>query len=140
DSPDRLRTLVIDAGPRALSAAAGSYQPVDFNAATPASYVQADGSIAVISGYPTSFPDDHFDMFNPRGNIDTLGEMCIEQGSGRLIVAGGYGKASGILTNGKPPSLNDAIDNDGWFDDTSDGPVTATIVFDDGSTVSAVHG
>lgn len=139
-SPDRLRKLVIDAGPRALSAASGGCQPVAFNAATPASYVRANGRIATIPDYPTSFPDEYFDMFNPRGSIDTLGEMCVEQGSSRLIVVGGYGKASGILTNGKPPSLNNAIDNDDWFDDTSDGPVTATIVLDDGSTVSAVHG
>lgn len=139
-STDRLRTLVIDAGPRALSVASGSYQPISFNAATQASYVKADGSIATISDYPTSFPDDHFAMFNPRGSIDTLGEMSIEKGTGRLIVTGGFGKASGILTNGKPPSLNDPIDNNGWFDDTSDGPVTATIVFDDGSALPAVQG
>lgn len=50
------------------------------------------------------------------------------------------GKASGIIRNGKPPALGDAIDNNGWFDDTSDGPVTAAIVFDDGSVVPAVHG
>lgn len=139
-SPERLSKLVIDAGPRTLSAAAGSYQPVNFNAATQASHVGSDGKITPIADYPTSFPDDHFDMFNPRGSIDTLGDMRIEQGSSHLLVAGGYGKASGILTDGKPPALGDAIDNNGWFDDTADGPVTATIVFDDGSTVSAVHG
>jgi hypothetical protein len=80
-------------------------------------------------------------MFDALGPIDTLGEMTIETGSGRLIVAGGYGRASGIEgADGQPPALNGAIDNDGWFDDTSDGPVTATILFDDGSCQSAVHG
>jgi hypothetical protein len=80
-------------------------------------------------------------MFNPLGVIDTLGEMEIEPKTGRLIVVGGYGLCSAIEDDqGNPPTLNDAIDNDGWFDDTSDGPVTAIIVFTDGSSQPAVHG
>lgn len=31
-------------------------------------------------------------------------------------------------------SLTSDVDNDGWFDDTADGPVNATIVFEDGTT------
>lgn len=137
---NRLRTLVIDAGPRALSVAQGAYGPVHFNAQTPASYVDDKGQTQSISDYPFSFPDDHFTMYNPRGAIDSLGEMQLERGTGRLLVTGGYGKASAIMTDGKPPELNDAIDNNKWFDDTSDGPVIATIVFNDGSTAQAVHG
>jgi hypothetical protein len=139
-SPDRITQLVIDAGPRALASSTNGTRTLAFNAATPSSYVNPSAAITTIPDYPISFPDDHFTMFNPRGVIDTLGEMTIEANTGRLIVAGGYGRASGIMTNGKPPSLSDAIDNDGWFDDTSDGPVTARIIFTDGSTASVVHG
>ncbi|WP_027328538.1 LodA/GoxA family CTQ-dependent oxidase [Marinimicrobium agarilyticum] len=137
---NRLRTLVIDAGPRALSVAQGNGGPVPFNASTPASHVNQKGQVESISDYPFSFPDDHFTLYNPRGPIDSLGEMQLEAGTGRLLVTGGYGKASGIITDGAPPELNDAIDNNKWFDDTSDGPVIATIVFNDGSITQAVQG
>lgn len=139
-NPERLSKLVIDAGPRALPASSNGSTTLNFNANTPATYVDGTGNINNVPNYPFSFPHDHFSTFDPRGLIDTLGEMTIEAGTGRLIVAGGYGRASGIIKNGQPPALNDAIDNDGWFDDTSDGPVTATIVFNDGSTASVVHG
>jgi hypothetical protein len=36
--------------------------------------------------------------------------------------------------------LNSSVDNDGWFDDTADGPVNATIVFEDGSTADVAGG
>ncbi len=138
--PTRLKQLVTDAGPRALSAKTNGNQTLAFNAQTPATYVDAKGAIQAQPNYPTSFPDDHFEMFNPLGAIDTLGEMTIEADTGRLIVAGGFGRASGIINDGQPPALTDAIDNNDWFDDTSDGPVRATIVFDDGSSEEAVHG
>lgn len=138
--PTRITQLVIDAGPRALNASTNGSVMLSFDAKTTSSYMSANGQINSLPTYPISFPDDHFDMFNPRGAITSLGEMTIETGTGRLVVAGGYGKASAILTNGKPPALSDAIDNNGWFDDTSDGPVTATIVFNDGTTASVVQG
>ncbi len=139
-NPERLTKLVIDAGPRALSASTNGAATLHFNATTPATYTDNTGNICHVTHYPFSFPSDHFGTFNPRGLIDTLGEMTIEANTGRLIVLGGYGRASGVVEDGKPPALNDAIDNDKWFDDTSDGPVTATIVFNDGSTASVVHG
>ena len=137
---DRRRMLVIDAGPRALAASTDGGTSLAFDDKQAPCYADASGSIQTQADYPVSFPGQHFDMFDPLGAIDTLGEMTIEAGTGRLIVAGGYGRASGIKTDGKPPALGDAIDNDGWFDDTSDGPVTAIILFDDGSTAEAVHG
>ncbi|XOV78238.1 MAG: LodA/GoxA family CTQ-dependent oxidase [Aestuariibacter sp.] len=138
---DRLNKLVIDAGPRAMSVANSAQKTLHFSQTGQACYVQNDGTIASQPDYPISFPNQHFNMFEPLGVIDSLGEMLIEQGSGRLIVTGGYGKASGIKDSaGNPPKLNDAIDNDDWFDDTSDGPVTATIIFEDGTIEQAVHG
>ena len=120
--PKRRQTLVIDAGPRALAASSNGTRTLAFDTQTTPCYAQGS-SIADQPNYPVSFPDDHFSMYNPLGQIDTLGEMTIEPGSGRLIVIGGYGRASGIETEGKPPQLSDAIDNDDWFDDTSDGRI-----------------
>lgn len=139
DLPVRLSQLVIDAGPRALAASSNGNETVYFDNTSTPSYVSGS-NIETQTNYPTSFPDTHFDMFNPLGSIDTLGEMTIEAGTGRLIVAGGFGKASGIIRDGQPPVLDDAIDNDDWFDDTSDGVVHATVVFDSGEPIQAVQG
>ena len=51
-----------------------------------------------------------------------LGELRTDV-HGRLRVFGGYGKSSSI--NKKPPTT--FANNDGWYDDTSDGPVTARV-------------
>jgi hypothetical protein len=136
----RRAMLVVDAGPRALRASTNGNETLAFDGKTEPSYVDTEGKIQPQPRYPVSFPDQHLEMFNPLGRIDSLGEMTIEPGSGRLIVAGGYGRCSGILTDGKPPRLIDPIDNDGWFDDTSDGPVRATILFEDGGSLEAIHG
>ncbi|WP_444998213.1 LodA/GoxA family CTQ-dependent oxidase [Aliikangiella sp. IMCC44359] len=134
---NRLRELVIDAGPRTILSSSNGNQTVDFNAATAASYADGQGKISQVE-YPVSFPDDHFTMFNPLGKIDTLGQVTIEANTGRLIVVGAYGRASGIMENGVPPKLDDAIDNNNWFDDTADGPVDAVILFDDNSVSKVV--
>jgi len=137
----RRQTLVIDAGPRALSALSNGNETQQFNAATACSYSIPTGQIKAVADYPVSFPEDHFKLFSPLGDITSLGEMTIEAGTGRLIVAGGYGKASGIYDNeGNPPKLKGAIDNDDWFDDTADGSVNAVIVFTDGSSSDVVGG
>ncbi len=137
----RLRRLVIDPGPRALKAS--ERRSIAFDRGDPACYFdQASGAISEIPDYPKTFPQDSFPMYNPWGEIDTLGEMRTD-GEGRLIVAGGYGRASSILRDigggPAPYPLEQPVDNDGWFDDCSDGPVDATLVFDDGTRAS-VHG
>ncbi|MFZ0062385.1 MAG: LodA/GoxA family CTQ-dependent oxidase [Pyrinomonadaceae bacterium] len=58
----------------------------------------------------------------PSPVIEYLGELRTDP-EGRLIVIGGKGKAGGLP--GK--ALVDAFNNDGWFDDVSDGPVTAEL-------------
>jgi hypothetical protein len=54
----------------------------------------------------------------------TLGEIQTDP-NGRLIVLGGFGN-SGSPTNAP---LTTFANNDGWYDDVSDGPVNATIVY-----------
>lgn len=56
--------------------------------------------------------------------IDYLGQLRTDD-AGRLIVIGGQGK-TGYQAD-VPPPVPTYANNDGWFDDASDGPVTATI-------------
>lgn len=146
----RLRKLVIDPGPRAIRGT--DAEPVRFDKPTLASYVDrsaADGSatIRTLPSYPKQFPDDAFaKLYTPAGKIETLGELRTDD-QGRLIVLGGYGVACGWLQpNGEPypligsliePGIYGDVNANGWLDDTGDGPVSATVVFDDGSTMEA---
>ncbi|MFT3771023.1 MAG: LodA/GoxA family CTQ-dependent oxidase [Minicystis sp.] len=108
------------------------------DARTTPTYAGKGGEIVPSPSYPRSFPADHFpDALAPRGPIDTLGEISTDE-RGRLVVAGGYGRAVGMRkADGTPYPLFAAVNNDGWFDDTSDGPVSAVLCFEDGSTVEA---
>ncbi|WKE66390.1 LodA/GoxA family CTQ-dependent oxidase [Gallaecimonas kandeliae] len=54
-----------------------------------------------------------------------LGELRTDP-QGRLLVFGGHGKSASYL--GQAPTT--FANNDGWYDDTSDGPVTAKVVVD----------
>jgi len=137
NDPDRVRRLTIDPGPRTISGPGAS--GVNFDEATVASYFDAaSSSIVRLSEYPKSFPANSFaPMDSPAGPIDTLGELSTDA-QGRLLVVGGYGRAEGWKISGAAP-LNDDVNNDQWFDDASDGPVSATLVFDDGSCAQ-VHG
>lgn len=136
----RIKKLVIDPGPRAIS---GKNQCVDIDKKTVATYVAQEGgkvSIDALDNYPKSFPDDNFeDLFAPAGQIDTLGELITDE-KGRLLVVAAYGRAvAWNQPDGKPYPLDQDVDNDGWFDDTGDGPVFATIVYEGGET-DEVHG
>ncbi|NHZ81201.1 hypothetical protein F2P44_18250 [Massilia sp. CCM 8695] len=135
--PERVRKLTIDPGPRTIAGARAS--AVHFDKATAASYYDAaSASVVALARYPMSFPGDAFArMDSPAGPIDTLGSLLTDE-RGRLLVVGGFGRASG-WAQVAPTPLNDDVNNDQWFDDTSDGPVSATLVFDDGSH-AVVHG
>jgi len=64
--------------------------------------------------------------------ISSLGTMAVDP-EGRLTVAGGLGTSG---TTGAIPADGELNfdNNDGWFDDVSDGPIAATITFADDST------
>jgi len=59
----------------------------------------------------------------PSPPIEYLGELRTDP-AGRLIVIGGKGLSSGITGH----LLTNTFNNDGWFDDVSDGRVTAELV------------
>lgn len=63
--------------------------------------------------------------------IDYLGQLRTDA-QGRLIVLGGQGNSS--YQTQAPPPLATYANNDGWFDDASDGPVTATVTIMNGTT------
>jgi hypothetical protein len=134
----RLQQLVIDPGPRAIQASKGVKQVVAFDQKTPASYF-AGTTLTTIPDYPKSFPaDSHKTLEILLGPIDSLGDIRVEAKTGRLIVAGGFGNTVGVITDGQKPPLTDPTENGLWFDDASDGPVNATLVFSDGSTQPVV--
>jgi len=58
----------------------------------------------------------------------TLGELWTDS-TGRLLVLGGRGTASSVLPDNP---LKSYANNDGWHDDTSDGPVAAVVHFRNG--------
>lgn len=135
--PDRLRKLVIDPGPRLVSGVSAA--PVRFDALTPARYFDGTrGAVIDLPDYPKSFPSSDLGQLDcPSGPIDSLGEIQTDS-CGRLLVLGGRGRAVAWKIAGKSP-LDDDVNNNQWFDDTSDGPVSATVVFEDGTRMAA-HG
>jgi len=73
--------------------------------------------------YATRFP--------PKGmtphDIDTLGEIMTDD-RGSLLVLGGHGNSGTTKTGLGQPRIDNYANTDGWFDDTSDGPVMARLV------------
>ncbi|MGH2941204.1 MAG: LodA/GoxA family CTQ-dependent oxidase [Solirubrobacteraceae bacterium] len=133
DSPQRLTRLVIDPGPRAITSSGGGI--VSFDAATTATYSDGAGAISEQPDYPKSFPQDSNDeLFQPSGPLDTLGELCTDE-AGRLLVLPGKGRTAAVYDEyGDPIPLTGDLNNVGWFDDAADGPVSATLVFEDAPT------
>lgn len=74
------------------------------------------------STYSVTFPPP----LSPR-SIDTLGEMLTDD-KGRLLVLGGHGHSGSFKEGFGHPRIDTYANSDGWFDDTSDGPVMARLV------------
>ena len=106
--PDARQQLIIDPGPRF----------VNTTDRRRASFDRRGRSV-----YAPVFPPPDLTP-NP---IDTLGEMMTDA-HGRLLVLGGYGNSGTTGTGPGQPRIDDYANNDGWFDDTSDGPVMARLV------------
>jgi len=105
--------LIIDPGPRTLT---GPDQQASFAKGT-------------AKGYPATYPPDDVKPFT----IDTIGDMLTDA-QGRLIVLGGHGSSG---TTHYSPEITDYANNDGWWDDTSDGPVQAKVHLADGQVIDA---
>ncbi|MGB5708416.1 MAG: LodA/GoxA family CTQ-dependent oxidase [Arenicellales bacterium] len=113
--PLERQKMIIDPGPRILD---GPGQTKEFDRKSDA------------DGYQMTFPPTNL----APAQIDTLGECQTDQ-HGRLLFIGGYGHSGTVQS---PPKTENYFNNDGWWDDTSDGPVKATIELDDGTQIPAV--
>ena len=72
--------------------------------------------------YAPTFPPE----LNPH-SIDTLGDIMTD-GAGRLLVLGGHGNSGSVNNEFGQPRIDTYANNDGWYDDTSDGVVMARLV------------
>lgn len=107
DIGDRDR-LIIDPGPRSVNTTTRRKARFDRS---------GDGA------YATTFPPSGLQP----NDIDTLGEIMADD-EGRLLVLGGYGHSGSEKSGPGEPHISDYANNDGWYDDTSDGPVMARLV------------
>lgn len=103
--PDLRRQMITDPGPQTVTLKSPK-----------AAFTKGENP-----GYPQTFPPADIKP-NP---IDTLGELIAnKQGDNpRLVVLGGRGNSGSTNT----PVITSFVNNDGWYDDISDGPVTAKI-------------
>ena len=63
-----------------------------------------------------------------------LGELLTDD-AGRLVVLGGRGHSEPIESNDDKYLLAHYANNDGWFDDVSDGPIEAAVHLSDGTEI-----
>jgi L-Lysine epsilon oxidase N-terminal/L-lysine epsilon oxidase C-terminal domain len=105
------KELIIDPGPRTVRSTTADAETQMFDRAGGGTFP------------PATKPDE----------IATLGQVIADR-TGALTVLGGHGHAGSRYPS---PRLASNTDNDGWWDDTADGPVSATIVFTDGSRENA---
>jgi len=117
--PDLRRQLITDPGPVTVNLTnnTGAFAKFGSTAKT------QDNSKNKKVAYPQSFPPGDI-LPNP---ISSLGKAIVNKQDQhiRLIVLGGYGNSGSVNT----PVISSFVNNDGWFDDISDGPVTAVIHF-----------
>lgn len=107
---DSRQRLIIDPGPQTVSS----------TGTTSAQFAQGQNP-----GVPQTFPPP----LQP-SSITTLGEiMAHPQGKfARLVVLGGNGNSGSVMQGLGQPVIKNFANNDGWFDDVSDGPVTAQLL------------
>lgn len=131
NDPERLQKLTIDAGPQSIMGS--STGDVNFDNGPTVSYWEAGSNITQSTQYHKIFPEDNYPntLQSVQGDITTLGALKTDD-EGRLHVLGGYGRSAG-WNKETDYKLTSSTDNDEYYDDTSDGPVHAVLVFDDGS-------
>jgi L-Lysine epsilon oxidase N-terminal/L-lysine epsilon oxidase C-terminal domain/Iron-containing redox enzyme len=113
DKPSARQQLVIDPGPRCIE---GHGKPRRRSKEVPESL--------------------QFDTGSFRGTKVPLGELRVDP-QGRLLVLGGFGKSGSSKPDhpigADPQDVDFWANNDYWYDDVSDGPVTATVTLPDGA-------
>lgn len=99
--------LIIDPGPRTINSTNLRH----------ASFDRSGNNV-----YAATFPPQGL---KPR-DIDTLGEILTDD-TARLLVLGGLGRSGSEKSGPGEPHISHYANNDGWYDDVSDGPVMARL-------------
>lgn len=109
---DARQKLIIDPGPRTVSYTDPKQRHKSF-------MPSHDGS-------PQTFPPPLIP-----NSVTTLGDLRCTQAdnTNRLLVLGGMGNSGSMKTGFGNPKIESYANNDGWFDDISDGPVNAALVY-----------
>jgi hypothetical protein len=129
DSKYRIKELVIDHGPQSISNFSSA--PVRFSKKTIPTYCDEHGRIRELQNYRKTFPT--WGLHEPAGELDVIGELNVDN-HGRLLVLPGFGRSACHYDDySNPMSIPSDLNNAGWFDDTGDGPVKATVIYDDGT-------
>jgi L-Lysine epsilon oxidase N-terminal/L-lysine epsilon oxidase C-terminal domain len=104
--------LIIDPGPRTVCFSQPKQQTAQFSV----------GSNPGVETFPPPLRPN---------SITTLGGLICTQHDqhNRLLVLGGFGNSGSMDQGFGNPKIEHYANNDGWFDDTSDGPVTATLSY-----------
>jgi L-lysine 6-oxidase len=112
---ERRRRLIINPGPRTLA--------------------DRNQRIEIEKGNSSGFDETWPGPLVGGKEITSLGTMTTDD-KGRLVVAGGFGTSGAAEQDAIPPDgrLASFVNNDKWFDDVSDGPVTARVIFSDGTS------
>ncbi len=90
-----------------------------------------------ITGRNTNADGEHYHLKGKIGREQTevyLGELRTDE-EGRLIFLGGLGHSASFNNPATP--IATFANNQGWYDDTSDGPVDAKVEFPDGTVMKA---
>ena len=136
DPAERQKLLVIDPGPRSIKPGGA---PVEFDTGTigplPYSAHPLEGGNDPLAGSrdgwwncPTKDRLPQPVKMSGKATV-ALGTLQVDD-SGRLLVLGGYGRSESLIPDnpiGRLMDNNYYANNDYWFDDTSDGPVTAEV-------------
>lgn len=117
--PDLRRQLIIDPGPVTVNLKNNQGAFAKFGSESKRNDNSKNKKVA----YPQTFPPADIQP----NSIETLGSVLVnEQDKNiRLLVLGGNGNSGST----KNPVIDNFVNNDGWFDDISDGPVTAKIEY-----------
>ncbi|KIG13271.1 Lysine-epsilon oxidase [Enhygromyxa salina] len=154
--PRRLRTLIIDPGPRVIAGTSKAAIGLDDSSDPSCVEVGVEAgvggglraSVKNLCDYPKSFPkqsvaqipkifaegEDYDGKLYPPGvqAIRSLGELRTDA-HGRLLVVAAWGRANSFNKRPAQYGMTHSVNNDWWFDDTGDGPVNAVLKFHDGS-------
>lgn len=108
--PEERQRLVIDPGPRSVRYGDANARRASFDA--------------------TGAPLQNFPPPLVPNSVETLGELLCTQDGGhsRLLVLGGLGNSGSMLRGFGNPKIENYANNDGWFDDISDGQVGAKLI------------